>query len=302
MQIKQLEVLEQVAQLGSFSRAADALYLTQPTVSAHLAALEEDLGTRLVVRSTKRLTLTPAGEGMARYAGEILGLCRQARQEVQLADSRVAGTLSVAASTVPSQYLLPRVLPALGARYPHVFFQVRQGDSDQVAGWMLEGGADLGLVGSPVRRPGLACTPFLTERLAIVTPNTPEYRALEGRMTLEVLRAAPFLVREPGSGTRKRGDAFLREVGLEPRQLRTAAQLDSTESILQGVRHGLGIAILSGIAAADAAAAGYVLAFDYPSPALERQFYLLYHRARPLSPAAAMLLEELPRFFQAAPA
>ena len=161
MQIKQLEVLEQVARLGSFSRAADALYLTQPTVSAHLAALEEDLGTRLVVRSTKRLTLTPAGEVMARYAGEILGLCRQSRQEVQLADSRVAGTLSVAASTVPSQYLLPRVLPALGARYPHVFFQVRQGDSDQVAGWMLEGGADLGLWAPRCGGPVWRALPFL---------------------------------------------------------------------------------------------------------------------------------------------
>jgi DNA-binding transcriptional LysR family regulator len=302
MQIKQLEVLEQVARLHSFSRAADALYLTQPTVSAHLAGLEQELGAQLVVRSTKQLRLTPAGEIMARYAGEILGLCRQAQQEVQLACSRVAGTLSVAASTVPSQYLLPRALPALGERYPQVFFQIRQGDSDQVAGWMLEGGADLGIVGSPVRRPGLVCTPFLTERLAIVTPNTPEYRALNGTMPLEVLRAAPFLVREPGSGTRKRAEAFLRDIGLEPQHLHTAAQLDSTESILQGVRHGLGISILSGIAAADAAAAGHVLAFDYDSPALERQFYLLYHKTRPLSPAAAMLLEELPRFFQVTPA
>ena len=298
MQLKQLEIFLQVAQLRSFSKAAEALYLTQPTVSAHMAALEEELGARLVVRSTKELRLTAPGRVLSRYAAEILGLCQRAAQDVRTAASAITGTLSIAASTVPSQYLLPQVLPLLRQRYPDVFFQIRQGDSSQVTQWMAEHGAELGLVGAPVQRVGLLCVPFLTERLVIVTPNTPEYQALQGEMPVEVLKQAPYLVREPGSGTRKQGEQYLRGIGVDPKDLCLAAQLESTESILQGVKNGLGISILSGCAAREGVEEGKILAFAPQSPLLERQFYLLYRRSSPLSPAASMLVEELLHFYQ----
>ena len=298
MQFKQLEAFLQVARQRSFSKAAEALYLTQPTVSAHVAALEDELGTQLVVRSTRELRLTAAGRVLSRYAAEILGLCQRAAQDVRTATSSIAGTLSIAASTVPSQYLLPQVLPLLRQRYPQVFFQIRQGDSGQVAQWMMENGAELGLVGAPVQRAGLLCVPFLAERLVIATPNAPEYRRLEGQMTPEILRRAPFLMREPGSGTRKQAEQYLKGVGLEPKSLTLAAQLESTESILQGVKNGLGISILSEWAAKEAAQEGKILVFAPESPLLERQFYLLYRRSSPLSPAAAMLVEELRYFYR----
>ena len=298
MQLKQLEVFLQVARQRSFSKAAEALYLTQPTVSAHVAALEEELGAKLVVRSTKELRLTAGGRVLSRYAAEILGLCQRAAQDVRTAASSIAGTLSIAASTVPSQYLLPQVLPLLRQRYPQVFFQIRQGDSGQVAQWMMENGAELGLVGAPVQRAGLLCVPFLAERLVIATPNAPEYRRLEGQMTPEILRRAPFLMREPGSGTRKQAEQYLKGVGLEPKSLTLAAQLESTESVLQGVKNGLGISILSEWAAKEAAQEGKILVFAPESPLLERQFYLLYRRSSPLSPAAAMLVEELRYFYR----
>ena len=177
-------------------------------------------------------------------------------------------------------------------------FQIRQGDSGQVAQWMMENGAELGLVGAPVQRAGLLCVPFLAERLVIATPNAPEYRRLEGQMTPEILRRAPFLMREPGSGTRKQAEQYLKGVGLEPKSLTLAAQLESTESILQGVKNGLGISILSEWAAKEAAQEGKILVFAPESPLLERQFYLLYRRSSPLSPAAAMLVEELRYFYR----
>lgn len=299
MQLKQLEIFIQVAALRSFSKAAEALYLTQPTVSAHISALEQELGVRLVVRSTKALRLTPSGAVLERYASQIQSLCRRAEQEARAAAAEVTGTLCVAASTVPAQYLLPQILPLLRRQYSQVFFQVRQGDSAQAVQWLSEGSAEVAVVGSPAARPGLACAPFLTERLVILTPNTAEYRALNGVITPQVLRRAPFLVREPGSGTRRRGEEFLRSIGLDPRSLPLAAQLESTESILQGVAHGLGMAIVSGYAAQEGIRAGRFLAFDYASPFLDRTFYLLHRKSGPVSPAAAMLLEALPGFFQA---
>lgn len=298
MQLKQLEVFVQVARLKSFSKAAEALYLTQPTVSAHIGALESDLGTKLVVRSTREIRLTATGSILFGYAAQILGLCERAEQDVKTASSDIQGSLSVAASTVPSQYLLPRILPHLRKRYPRVFFQVYQGDSSQVAQRVFENGAELGIIGTPIQKAGCLCAPFFSERMVIITPNTPEYQVLEGQISAQVLRESPFLVREPGSGTRKRSEEFLRSIGVEPRDLDLAAQLQSTESILQGVKNGLGLSIVSGMAAADASHAGAVLCFDYDSPLLTRQFYLIHHKTRPHSPAAAMLLQELPRFFR----
>lgn len=302
MQFKQLEVFVQVARLKSFSKAAEALYLTQPTISAHIGALENELGTKLVVRSTKEIQLTPTGTILLGYAAQILGLCERAEQDVRTASSNIQGSLSVAASTVPSQYLLPRILPYLHRRYPKVFFQIHQGDSSQVAQIVFENGAELGIIGTPIQKTGCLCTPFFSERMVIVTPNTEKFRALDGMMSLQVLQNSPFLVREPGSGTRKRSEEFLRAVGVDPRELHLAAQLQSTESMLQAVRNGLGIAILSGIAAADFSCTGEILSFDYDSPLLTRQFYLIHHKSRPHSPAAAMLLQELPRFFRDLPA
>ena len=123
-----------------------------------------------------------------------------------------------------------------------------------------------------------------------------------GQMTGQMLRSSFFLAREPGSGTRKRSEEFLRSIGVDPRDLSLAAQFQSTESILQGVKNGLGIAIVSGLAASDYVQMGAILSFDFDSPLLTRQFYLIHHRNRPHSPAAAMLLQELPRFFRDEPA
>ena len=297
MQIKQLEVFVHVARLKSFSKAADALYLTQPTISAHISSLENELGTKLVIRSTKEIQLTTTGSILLGYATQILGLCERAEQEVKTASSDIQGALSVAASTVPSQYLLPRILPSLRKRYPKVFFQIYQGDTNQVAQRVFENGAELGIIGSPVQKAGCVCTPFFSERMVIATPNTQEYQELDGVMTAQALRSSPFLVREPGSGTRRRGEEFLRGIGIDPRDLVLAAQLQSTESILQGVKNGLGIAIVSGLAAVDYTEMGKILTFDFDSPLLTRQFYLIHHRTRPHSPAATMLLQELPQFF-----
>lgn len=295
MQFKQLEVFVQVARLGSFSRAADALYLTQPTVSAHIAALEESLGTKLVVRSKREASLTPVGQVLYGHATQILALCQRAEQDVRTASSDVRGPLVIAASSVPAQYLLPSVLPALRTRWPGVFFQVSQSDSSQAAQRIADGSAEVAIIGAMIQKPGCVCLPFLTERLVIAVPDQRAYRDLDGAGLHQLLRSAPYLVREAGSGTRKQSEEFLRGIGIDPQSMELSAQFQSTESILQGVRCGLGIALVSGLAAKDFARGGGILAYDYDSPLLEREFYLFHSASRVLTPAARMLIRELPR-------
>ena len=297
MQLKQLEVFVNVARLKSFSKAADALFLTQPTVSAHISALENDLGTKLVVRSTKETCLTPTGEMLYDYAAQILGLCERAVQDIKNSCSDIQGSLAIAASTVPSQYILPHFLPYLRRLYPKVFFEIYQGDSNQVVQKVYESSVELGITGSPIQKAGCVCTPFLTERLVIVTPNTPYYQILGNKISPDILRTSPFLVREPGSGTRVRSEEFLRDIGVDPRDLSLVAQMQSTESILQGVKNGLGIAIVSGLAAEAFCRNNELLVFDYDNPLLSRKFYMAYYKSHALSPIAELLLEELPKFY-----
>ena len=300
MQLKQLEVFVQVARLRSFSRAADALYLTQPTISAHIAALEHELDAQLVLRTSRGVQLTAAGQALLHYAVQIIGLMGKAEEAVHAAGASLQGTLTIAASTVPSQYLLPRVLARLSQRWPQVHFQISQGDSGEAARRVAEHEAELGVIGAPVRRAGCECIPCGSERLVLVTPDQPCYRDLHGVFPPELLKRTPFLVREPGSGTRRQSETFLRSVGVDPHSLHVSAQLQSTEAILQGVRHGLGIAMVSGLAAAQWACAGQVLTFygQDENPLLTRQFYLFYRRGCPLSPAAEQLRRELPHLLR----
>lgn len=300
MQLKQLEVFAQVARLRSFSRAADALYLTQPTVSAHIAALEHELDAQLVLRTSRGVQLTPAGQALLHYAVQIIGLMGKAEEAVHAAGASLQGTLTIAASTVPSQYLLPRVLAKLRQRWPQVHFQISQGDSGEAARRVAEHEAELGVIGAPVRRAGCECIPCGGERLVLAVPNSPPYADLPDAPSPALLKTLPFLVREPGSGTRRQSEAFLRSIGVDPRSLQAAAQLQSTEAVLQGVRYGLGVAMVSGLAAAQWVCAGQVRACftECENPLLNRQFYLFYRRGCPLSPAAEQLRRELPHLLR----
>lgn len=295
MLLKQLEAFVNVARLGSFSKAADAIYLTQPTVSAHINALEKELGAKLIIRSTKEVYLSPAGKIFYEYAVQIIQLCGQAVQEVRSSFTEIAGTLGIAASTVPSEYILPKILPGLTKRYPQVFFRISQYDSSGVVEQIMHSCAEVGLVGALQNNAGCEFIPFASDQLVIITPNSEEYQGLQGRMTPEQIRRFPFVTREVGSGTRKSTEKFLQSIGIEYRELSLAAQFESTESVVQAVKSGAGISVVSRMAAEDYSRLGLVLIFDYDSEFLKREFYLVVRKAYPLSPAARAFINELKR-------
>jgi len=293
MQLKQLEIFVNVIKLSSFSKAAEVVYLTQPTVSAHISALEEQVGTKLIVRSTKEVYPTPAGKLFYEYAVELLKLYERALLEVQRVGMEIHGTLSIVASTVPSQYILPHVLSSLSSKYPQVFCEVLQTDSSQVVSHILSNRADLGFTGSVVNNTNCTFIPFAEDRLVIITPNTPTYQALNGNITANHIKTLPFIARELGSGTRKQSEQFLNKIGIHYNALHLIAQMQSTESILQAVKSGLGISIVSRVAAEAYGRMGAILIFDYADESLNRYFYLVHHKNRPLSPAAEAFIQEL---------
>lgn len=292
MHFKQVEAFVNVIRCKSFSKAAEAIYLSQPTISAHISSLENELGVCLIVRSTKEVYPSAAGRIFYQYALEMLRLRDRAILEVQSYATEVRGELDIAASTVPSQYILPDLLPDLVDKYPKVFFSVRQYDSAEVVGRIVDMDAEVGLTGTAPDKGACAFEPFLADQLVLIAPNTPAYRSL-GEMTPPAVRALPFIVRENGSGTRRESEEYLLGAGVDPKSLHTVAQLQSTESIKQAVKSGLGVSVISRLAAEDFLSSGDVLQLKLESAHPQRSFYLVYHKKRPLSPAAEVFVREI---------
>ncbi|MEA4921558.1 MAG: selenium metabolism-associated LysR family transcriptional regulator [Clostridiaceae bacterium] len=297
MHFKQLEVFVNVVKLKSFSKAAEAVYISQPTVSAHINALEDELDTKLIVRSTKEVYPSKAGRIFYQYALEMLNLRDTAFMEVKSYSTQVKGTLEIAASTVPSQYLLPKAMQSMLEKYPQLLLSIKQYDSVEVVHRIIDMDAEIGITGAIFEKSGCVFEPIAQDRLVIITPNTPEYSALGGKITPEIIKSSKFVSREYGSGTRKESEAFLRGIGIDPQSLKISVQLETTESVIQTVKNNLGIAIVSKYACEDCLTSGSILAFDYESPALTRSFYVVYRKNRPLSPAAVAFIKDIKETF-----
>ena len=291
MYFNQLEAFVQVADNKSFSKAAKAMYLSQPTVSAHIKSLEAELGVSLILRTTKEVLLSDAGQIFYDYAKELLHTRDVATLMMQSYATEIKGSLPVAASTVPSQYLLPELLSEMYVRYPDLKVSVHQADSSEVIGRIENYDAELGFTGMKAEDSKCIFEPLLEDRLVLITPNTPTYQIYKENFPISQLRYLPFVFREKGSGTQKEADTFLQSIGLDDQKLHILTELPSTESVKQAVCHGLGVSIISKIAAEDYEKFGYILTFDLDSDLLNRSIYLVYHKNRVLTPAARAFVE-----------
>ena len=291
MYFNQLEAFVQVADNKSFSKAAKAMYLSQPTVSAHIKSLEAELGVPLILRTTKEVLLSDAGQIFYDYAKELLHTRDVAMLMMQSYATEIKGSLPVAASTVPSQYLLPELLSEMYVRYPDLKVSVHQADSSEVISRIENYDAELGFTGMKSDNSKCIFEPLLEDRLVLITPNTPAYQIYKDNFPVSQLRYLPFVIREKGSGTQKEADAFLQSINLNEKKIHILTELPSTESVKQAVCHGLGVSIISKIAAEDYEKFGYILTFDLDSDLLNRSIYLVYHKNRVLTPAARAFVD-----------
>ena len=280
MELKQLRSFAAVVRWRSFTRAAEALYLSQPTISAHVRQLEEELHTRLILRATKRLTVTAKGRELYQYAETILDLHERM---VRCCTGEDARSIRLGASTIPAAYLLPELLPAYRARRPEVRVEVVQSDSLGVIRGLLDGRLDVGLTGMPAQEEHLLSLPFYQDRMVLITPVNEHFLSLrrEEAPPMERLLDAPFLLREEGSGSRWRGDRLLEQLGVREGELRVAARASDQETIKNLVACGLGVSILSERAARPLVESGRVLEFDFPGVDSRRALYLTYQREPP---------------------
>ena len=275
MEFKQLESFAAVVRLRSFTRAAEQLYISQPTISTHIRALEEELNMRLILRTTKSIEVTPEGQKLYEYAVNILQLRDRMMQECSADAKRI---IHLGASTIPSAYILPEILPQFGGRYANTFFVIHQSDSKGVLEGLSDGIFDVGLIGMESEKESITCEPFCEDRMVLITPVNERFLAMQRQniSALEVLQQEPVILRERGSGSKKSVDRFLEQMGIHDDQLNITARVNDPEAIKNLVAQGLGVSIISQRAALNFIREKRLLAFDLPANTNSRQLYLAY--------------------------
>ncbi|QEK11930.1 LysR family transcriptional regulator [Crassaminicella thermophila] len=285
MDFRQLETFVTIARLKSFSKAADRLFLTQPTISNHIQNLENELSTILINRSNKKVTLTKAGELLFSHAVEILNKREHALFSLEAFKDKIEGTLEIACSTIPEQYILPPLLSAFNKIYPHVKYNLLHYDSQQVVNDILNGKIDFGFVGAIDDTKKLNYIDILEDHLVFIAPNSDKYNKIE-KINIEFLFDERIILREKGSGTRKMFEQILHLHNISLEQLNIVAYIENTEAIKQCVRNGLGITMISELAIRDELRYNMVKKLELENIDTSRKFYFVYHKPRILSPLA----------------
>lgn len=275
---RRLQVFHAVAKHLSFTRAADALLMTQPAVTLQIKHLEEQYGTRMFERRTSGISLTAAGELVLSYAERILALSDEMETRLSEMTSEMRGTLLVGASTTIAEFMLPRVLGEFNALYPQVRARLIVANSESIQRRVTELTLDVGLIEAPARLPGLESRICCEDELQVIC--APDY-PLAGaeRIKPRDLVDYEFISREPGSGTREISDAYFEQHGIPPASLKTQMELGSPEALKGVVATGLGFAIASRAVAEKEVMLGELLAIPLDPP-LRRGLYLVHPKDR----------------------
>lgn len=292
MDIHRLEIFCRIIELKSFTRAAEATRLSQPTVSEHIRFLEETLGEKLLDRLGREVLPTQAGQILYRYARRIIHLRDEALQAIENHKGNLAGILVLGASTIPGAYILPPRIEQFQSAHPTIRISLRIADTRTITAALLQGEMELALIGARSREHQLECRDIFSDQLVLTLyPGHPW--AIRSSVNLMELVSEPFLMREEGSGTRTVLTETLRFHGLDPAKLHSLAEIGSTEAIRQAVKARLGISILSSLSVREDLERGSLVSVPLANINITRPFYLVQRRNRALSPLAQSFLNHL---------
>lgn len=244
MDIKRLEVFLKVIELRSFTKAAESLDLSQPTVSEHIKCLEEAVNERLVDRLGREVGATPAGKVFSQYAKQIVRTYREAIQALEQFNGKISGTLLVGASSVPGAYVLPKYLGAFKSLNPEVQIMMKISATSEIIDQVLDGSIEVGYVGSTRNDRKLIFTELIEDELILITPPDHPWAGLE-HVSLQELESEPIILRQHGSGTRSVTIRILSQNGIDISHLNVAAEMGDAEAVKQGVKSGIGVSFMS---------------------------------------------------------
>jgi len=285
MDLWQLQIFCKVVELASFSKAGQAIHLSQPTVSSHIKDLEQHFGCPLIDRLSRHAVPTKAGALLYTNALRLLALRDETESIMAEFQGHYKGRLAIGGSTIPGGYLLPEIIGRFNGQYPHIQISLTIGDSHEIAQKTLAGEIELGVIGTRYGEPHLVETTCMHDMLKLIVPGDHPW-AEKTSITIKALQQEPMIVREAGSGTLEVFTNALRTQGFElaNQQFNIIAEIGNTVGIIGGIKSGLGISILSTRAVEDDLANGTLKALNIDGIDLRRDFYLVSDERRTLSP------------------
>ena len=287
-----LEVFCRIVESGSFSKAADAVYLTQPTVSGHIKKLEEELGVQLLDRLGHRAVPTKAGDLLYHYAKRMLAVRQEAQQALDEFKGGLRGELIIGASSIPGGYLLPPLISRFKALYPDISVALRVSYSKEILDAVIDGEYEVGAVGAKFDDARIDYQKFAEDEMVLVVhPGHPW--AARGSVKVKELPTQPWFIRERGSGTRKIMEQAMEHRHVSTSALKVIGEMGNNEAIRQAVKAGGGIAIISKLAVQSDIKHRELAVVRVAGLKLTRDFYLVTHRHRSRSPICKAFLKFL---------
>ena len=282
MDFKQIEAFVNVVRYKSFSKAADATFFTQPTISTHIRNLEKELGVKLLDRKSRAVEMTPQGAKFYKYAVEMINARAQAFDALDNSSDRVEGILEIQSSSIPAVTFLP------GFRMEHsgIQYYVSSSDTQTVIDNITERRGEIGFIGDEPGGGGIESVKVFTDKVVMIAPASSD---IPDRITMSEAVTYPFIWRETGSATRKSFEDAAVAMGYDKEVFDVAALFDDMDSVIRAVEAGLGVAIISEKVASTIGSRTRIIQIeDFDE---ERSFYMITLRSSSLSPAAEAFME-----------
>jgi DNA-binding transcriptional LysR family regulator len=290
---RELEIFCEVVKLGSFSKAAEAVFLVQASVSERIASLEKKIGTRLLDRMGRKVIPTAAGELLHKHATLLIEMKETARLEMEKFLGLEQGEISMGGSTIPGEYILPALISKFNKKYPYLSVKLKISDSSDIEKRVLAGQLELGVIGSKSTHPNILSQQLWEDELVLAVPVDHPF-ARRKSVSLKKLRETPFILREEGSGTLKILEVYLRDFGEDSTNaFQVSARFGSSTAVKEGIKSGLGLSILSARAIETELKAGLLRALKIKGLSISRNFFLIRNKQRIASPSCQAMLNYL---------
>ncbi|HBX23203.1 MAG TPA: hypothetical protein DEF34_06195 [Desulfotomaculum sp.] len=279
MNLERLKVFSTVANLKSFTRAAEELYMTQPAISKNIKQIEEFYGVVLFRRIGNHIELTEAGNKLLQFANDILKLADEAKEALNEGKLQAEEKIVLSVGSTVGVYILPLVLKKFIKKYPKVQFTIEISNAQKILDQFVEGSIDMGIIGALVHKTSLNYQPFISEELKLIVANNHPWSELN-QILVSDLKGQSFFLREKGSGLRYVVEERLKKAGLE---LDNVIEMPNNEAIVKLVEAGLGVSIVSEYAIAEDLELNRVKTVGIKDLDLHRHFYLVYQEEKLLS-------------------
>jgi DNA-binding transcriptional LysR family regulator len=283
MDFKQLEAFISVAKLRSFSKAANAIYLSQPTISSHISGLERDLNIQLFDRTSKEVNLTPAGQSFLQYANDIINTRNHAVTELSNFNNNISGRLNISASTTPCNSMLPGLISEFNEAYSNVRFNIKEQGSVGIIKDIIDLNCEIGFVGTSIDNSKIKSYKIMEDELVVV--SSPEL-TLPDKISVDELFKYNFIIREKESATRYTLETTLSNSNVDLSKLKVLCEVNNLDAQLKFVKLGMGISIMSRDLCKEYFENGTLKLTFIDEISLKRNIYLVISSRRTLTPIA----------------